>query len=105
MRSKWIAMAVIAAVGVLFLSSVATAQFLLCLTEPKLKGEKTVAACAKEGAKFAFIDKSGLARIPTKEELDLTMSFNPKLAKLPAFGMEFGGQAPKIPPLMPRLEE
>jgi hypothetical protein len=104
MRSKWIAMVVMAAVGVLFLSSVATAQFLLCLTEPKLKGEKTVATCAKEGARFAFIDKSGIARIPTKEELELTMSFNPKLGQLPAFGMEFGGQAPKIPPLMPRVE-
>jgi hypothetical protein len=101
MRSKWIAMMVVAACAVLFLTSVATAQFLLCLTEPKLKGEKSVATCSKEGAKFAFIDKNGIARIPTKEEMDLTMSFNPKIGQLPAFGMEFGGQAPKIAPLPP----
>ena len=104
MRSKWLVMVVVAVCAVLFLASVAMGQFLLCLTEPKLKGEKSVAACNMEGAKFAFIDKNGIARIPTQEEMELTMQFNPKIGQLPAFGMEYGGQAPKIPPLMPRVE-
>ena len=61
MRSKWIAMVVAAVCIVLFLTSVAMAQFLLCISEPKLKGEKTVAACNKEGDRFAFIGKDGIA--------------------------------------------
>jgi hypothetical protein len=98
-------MVVVALCMVLFLTSVVMAQFLLCLSEPKLKGEKTVATCSKEGSKFAFVDKSGLVHVLTQDELDLTMSFSPKIGQLPAFGMEYGGQAPKIAPLMPRLEE
>lgn len=101
MRCKWIAMVVVAVCAVLFLASVAMAQFLLCLSEPKLKGEKTVAACNKEGDRFAIIGKDGIARVMTKEEMDLTFTFNPKIGQLPAFGMEYGGQAPKIPPLPP----
>ena len=61
MRSKWIAMVVAAVCIVLFLTSVAMAQFLLCISEPKLKGEKTVAACNAAGSKFAFIPPSGIA--------------------------------------------
>ena len=101
MRSKWIAMVLVTVCAVLFLASVASAQFLLCLSEPGLKGEKTVAACNAEGQKFAFIGKDGIARILTKEELDLTFAFNPKIGQMPAFGMQYGGQAPKIPPLPP----
>ena len=101
MRSKWIAMVVVTVCAVLFLASVAMAQFLLCLSEPKLKGEKTVAACNAEGDKFAFIGKDGIARIMTKEEMDLTFSFNPKIGEMKAFGMEYGGQSSKIPPLPP----
>jgi hypothetical protein len=105
MRSKWIAMVVVAVCAVLFLASVATAQFLLCVSEPKLKGGKTVAACNKEGDRFAFIGKDGIARIMTQEEMNLTFAFNPKIGKMKAFGMEYGGQAEKIPPLPPSAEE
>jgi hypothetical protein len=99
MRSKWVVMLVVAATAVLFLASTAMGQFLLCLSEPGLKGEKNVKTCSAAGAKFAFVDKNGLVRIPTKEEMDLTMAFNPKIGQLPAFGMQYGGEAPKIPPM------
>ena len=101
MRSKWVTRLVVAVFAVLLVASAASAQFLLCISEPKLKGEKTIAACNKEGDKFAFVSKSGLVFIPTQEELNLTMAFSPSIGKLPAFGMEYGGQAPKIPPLPP----
>ena len=101
MRSKWVARLMVAVFAVLLVASAASAQFLLCLSEPKLKGEKTIAACNKEGDRFAFVSKSGLVFIPSKEELDLTMAFSPNIGKLPAYGMEYGGQAPKIPPLPP----
>ncbi len=100
MRSKWIAMVLVVVCTVLFVASVAMAQFLLCLSEPQLKGEKSVGVCNKEGQRFAFVDKSGIVRIPTKEELDMTFAFRPKLGELPAFGIGVPG-APKIPPLPP----
>jgi hypothetical protein len=98
MRSRWMMMIGVAVCTVLFLTSVAMAQFLLCVSEPSLKGEKTVKACNTQGAKFAFVGKDGIARILTKEEMELTFIFNPKIGQLPAYGLEYGGQA-KIPPL------
>ena len=100
MRSKWIGMVVVAVCSVFFFTSVAMAQFLLCVSEPNLKGEKTIAACSKEGAKFAFIGKDGIARIMTPEEMELTFQFNPKIGKMKAYSLQYGGQAEKIPPLM-----
>ncbi len=100
MRSKWIAMVLVVVCTVLFVASVAMAQFLLCLSKPTMKGEKSVAACNAEGDKFAFVDKNGIVRIPTKEELDLTFAFRPKIGELPAFGIGVPG-APKIPPMPP----
>ncbi len=101
MRSKWVTMLVAAVAAVLLVASTASAQFLLCLSEPRLKGEKTVAVCNTEGERFAFVSKNGLVFIPTQEELKLTFMFSPKIGELPAFGMEYGGAAPKIPPLPP----
>jgi hypothetical protein len=101
MRSKWVTMLVVAVLAVLLVASAASAQFLLCISEPKLKGEKTIAACNKEGDRFAFVSKSGLVFIPTQEELNLTMAFRPKIGSLPAYGMQYGGQASRIPPLPP----
>ncbi len=105
MRSKWLTMVVVAVCAVLFLASVAMAQFLLCVSEPKLKGEKTVAACNKEGDRFAFIGKDGIARIMTQDEMNLTFSFNPKRGKMKAYGLEYGGQADKSPPMPISAEE
>ena len=101
MRSKWVTMLMAAVAAVLLVASAASAQFLLCLSEPRLRGEKTIAACNTEGDRFAFVSKSGLVFIPTQEELKLTFMFNPKIGKLPAYGMQHGGEAPKIPPLPP----
>ena len=101
MRSKWVTMLVAAVFAVLLVASVASAQFLLCISKPEMKGEKTIAACNAEGDKFAFVSKSGLVFIPTKEEMDLTMAFRPKIGSLPAFSLKYGGQATPIPPLPP----
>jgi hypothetical protein len=48
------------------------------------------------------MDKNGLVRILSKEELTLSLAFNPKIAQMPAFSVKYGGQAAKIPP-MPRI--
>ena len=101
MRRKWVMMLVAAVTAILLVASAASAQFLLCVSEPKLKGEKTIAACNAEGDRFAFVNKSGLVFVPTQEELKLTFMFNPKIGNLPAYGMQYGGRAPKIPPLPP----
>ena len=105
MRSKWIGMVVVVLCAVFFLTSVAMAQFLLCVSEPNLKGEKTIGACTKEGEKFAFIGKDGIARIMTPEEMNLTFSFRPKIANMKAYSLQYGGQADKIPPMPPSAEE
>lgn len=104
MWSKWLVKLAVAAGVVLILASGAMAQMLLCISAPEEKGEKTVAACSAAGEKFAFVDKSGLVRIITPDELRLTMAFNPNIGKMQAFGLKYGGRAEKIRPLMPRVE-
>jgi len=104
MRSKWLVLAVVTAWVVMLLVSGAMAQFLLCVSTPERKGEKTVAACSAAGDKFAYVDKNGLVRILTPEELQLTMAFNPDIGKMKAFGMKYPGPVEKIRPMMPRVE-
>jgi hypothetical protein len=104
MRSKWIVLLLVAACAVMFLASGAMAQKLLCVSAPTMKGEKTVAACGAAGDKFAYVDKNGLVRILSKEELDMTLAFNPNIAKMKAFGITQAGAAPAIAPMAPRLE-
>jgi hypothetical protein len=99
MRSKWIAMAVVAVCAVLLLASVAMAQKLLCVSEPEMKGQKNIAACSAAGDTFAYMDKHGLVRVLSKEELELSLAFNPKIGQLPAFSVKYGGQAGRIPPM------
>jgi hypothetical protein len=102
MRSKLITVVVVAVCAVLLLAPVAMAQKLLCVSAPEMKGQKTIAACNAAGDTFAYVDKSGLVRVLTKEELDLTMAFNPNIGKMQAFSIKYGGQAAKISP-MPRI--
>jgi hypothetical protein len=104
MRSKWIVLLVVAACAVMFVASGALAQKLLCVSAPQMKGDKTVSACSAAGDKFAYVDKNGLVRILSKEELDITLAFNPNIAKMKAFGIQQAGEAPKITPLPPRVE-
>jgi|UniRef100_A0A7V6A2V7 hypothetical protein len=102
MRSKWIAVVVVMIGAVLLLAPVAMAQKLLCVSEKEMRGQKTIAACNAAGDTFAYMDKNGLVRILSKEELTLSLAFNPKIAQMPAFSVKYGGQAAKIPP-MPRI--
>jgi hypothetical protein len=97
MRSKWITVMVVAVCAVLLLAPVAMAQKLLCVSAPEEQGKKTISACSAAGDTFAYMDKSGLVRILSKEELDLSMAFNPNIGSLPAFSVKYGGKAAKIP--------
>ena len=78
---------------------VAVAQKLLCVSSPEMHGQKNVAACSAAGDTFAYMDRSGVVRILSKEELKLSLAFNPKIAAMPAFSVKYGGQAKKIPPM------
>jgi hypothetical protein len=97
MRSKLITVVVVAVCAVLLLASVAMAQKLLCVSEPEMKGQKTISACSAAGDTFAYMDKHGLVRILSKEELELSLAFNPHIGSLPAFSVKYGGQATRIP--------
>jgi hypothetical protein len=97
MRSKLIMMVVVAVCAVLLLASVAMAQKLLCVSAPEMKGQKNIAACSAAVDTFAYMDKHGLVRILSKEELELSLAFNPKIGSLPAFSVKYGGQAANIP--------
>jgi hypothetical protein len=99
MRSKWITVVVVAVCAVMLLAPVAMAQKLLCVSEPEMHGQKTVAACGAAGDTFAYMDKNGLVRILSPEELKLSMNFNPKIAQMPAFSVKYGGQAARIAPM------
>jgi hypothetical protein len=97
MRSKWITVVVVAVCAILLLAPVAMAQKLLCVSEPEMHGQKTVSACNAAGDTFAYMDKNGVVRILSKEELTLSLAFNPKIAQMPAFSLKYGGQASRIP--------
>jgi hypothetical protein len=99
MRSKWIMVVVVAVCAVMLLASVAMAQKLLCVSSPEMKGEKNIAACSAAGDTFAYMDKHGLVRILSKEELQLSLAFNPNIGSMPAFSVKYGGQATRIPPM------
>jgi hypothetical protein len=97
MRSKLITVVVVAVCAVLLLAPVAMAQKLLCVSAPEMKGQKNIAACSAAGDTFAYMDKNGLVRILSKEELDLSLAFNPKIGSMPAFSVKYGGEAARIP--------
>jgi hypothetical protein len=101
MRSKLITVMVVAVCSVLLLAPVAMAQKLLCVSAPEHKGEKNIAACSAVGDTFAYLDKSGVVRVLSKDELKLSLDFNPKIAAMPAFSLKYGGQATKIRPMPP----
>jgi hypothetical protein len=96
MRSKWMVV-VVAVCAVFLLASVAMAQKLLCVSKPEMKGEKSVAACSAAGDTFAYMDKNGLVRVLSPDELQLSLAFNSKLAQMPAFSTKYAGKAPIIP--------
>jgi hypothetical protein len=102
MRPKLFMILVLAVCAVMLLASVAMAQKLLCVSEPEMKGEENVAACSAAGNTFAYVDKNGVVRILNKEELALSLAFNPKLGSMPAFSVKYGSQAARIAP-MPQI--
>ncbi|HZE21908.1 MAG TPA: hypothetical protein VE082_07640, partial [Desulfobaccales bacterium] len=83
----------------MFLVTSASAEILLCVSNKNLKGQETVSACVAKGDRFAVVDKYGLVRILTPEEIALTKSLNPKIFETRAFGFKYMKMAPKLPPM------
>lgn len=57
----------------------ASAEVLLSISSKNLKGQQTVGSCLAKGDRGAGVDKSGLVRIFTPEEIELTKRLNPKV--------------------------
>jgi hypothetical protein len=89
----------------LLMATVAAADLLICVSEQELKGKETVGQCAAKGDQFAYVDKNGVVRILTPEELALTRKINPKLFEQPAYGMRYYQEKHKLPPLPVSPEE
>ena len=105
MRSKWVIIVATTLGSLLFWAAMAMAQLLIVLNEPKMNGKETVSQCVNEGDKFAFAYPNGIVRVLSTEEMHLTMNFNPRIAQMKAFGLEYAGQGEKIPPLPRSAEE
>ena len=71
-------------------------QAAVCV-KPGMKGRHNVAAWGTAGDAFAYMDKNGLVRILSKEELDLSMAFNPRLGQMPAYSEKYADRTPIIP--------
>jgi hypothetical protein len=85
------------------LASVASAQLLIYMGNPKLRGEHKGGPCAQTmGYKFAFIYPNGITRILSNEDRQLTLAFRLKLSNMRSCDIENAGQAARIPPL-PRI--
>lgn len=102
MRSKLVVGFILVVVATMFIASGAMAAKLLCVTNKELKGDDTVQSCLAKGERFAVVDDYGLVRILSKEEVELTLAFNPKALQTRAFGFKYEKEAPKIAP-MPRI--
>jgi hypothetical protein len=98
MRAKLTVLVIILGLA-LMLATSASAQKLLCVSKQNLKGEQTVNSCLAQGDRFAVVDKYGLVRILTPEEVALTKALNPKVFQTRAFGMKYIRLAPPLPPL------
>jgi hypothetical protein len=83
----------------LMLATTASAQKLLCISKQNLKGQQTVDSCLAQGNRFAVVDKYGLVRVLTPEEVALSKAINPKVFQTRAFGMKYIRLAPPLPPL------
>ncbi len=88
----------LALVLALLLVTSAPAEILLCISNKQLKGEQTVDSCLAKGERFAVVDKYGLVKILTPEEVALTRALNPKVFQTRAFGFEYRSLAPQLPP-------
>lgn len=92
MRSKFM-LALALAAGLGLAAAPALAGKLLCITKKDLRGESTVAQCLAKGERFAVVDKDGLVRILTPEEVELSKAFNPNVFNKRAYGMRYHKEA------------
>ena len=98
MRAKVTVLMITIGLALMFATS-ASAQKLLCVSKQSLKGQQTVDSCLTQGDRFAVVDKYGLVRILTPEEIALSKALNPKVFQTRAFGMKYIQLAPPLPPL------
>ena len=99
MKLKAILVLVLASLLLAAASATQAQEKLLCVSQQALKGEETVGSCLAKGERFAVVDRYGLVRILTPEEVELTKAFNPKVFETRAFGVKYFREAPVIPPL------
>ena len=105
MKTKWMAIILVALVTVVFSLSGAYAAKLLCVSNQDLKGETTVGQCLDQGMEFAIMDAQGFVHILTPREVELTKKLNPNAFKTKAFGVKYFKLAPEIPamPVSPEV--
>ncbi len=101
MRSK-LMVALVVALAVGFLSGIASADKLICISNKNLKGEMTVGECLAKGDKFAVVDKQGVPQVLDKESLEIFKSLNPNAMNLKAYGIGNIKEAPEVPSLQDR---
>lgn len=88
------------ALGLAFLlTTSASAQKLLCISQKNLKGQQTVASCVANGDRFAVVDQYGLVRILSPEEIALSKALNPQVFQTRAYSVKYIRLAPKLPPM------
>ena len=100
MRFK-LTMALVLAVAVGLLAGTAFADKLICITSPGMGGETTVGQCLAKGEKFAVVDKTGIPRELSDNEVNLLKKTNPGVLDMKAFGIERMKDAPTIKDIMP----
>jgi hypothetical protein len=89
-------MAVVFAVAFGLLAGTAFADKLICITAPGMGGETTVGQCLAKGEKFAVVDKTGIPRELSDNEVELLKKTNPNVLNMKAFGVERMKEAPEI---------
>lgn len=99
MKTRLIISLMLAVLALVFCSSGALAEKLICISKEELKGQETVKDCMARGEKFAIVDEHGAVRILTKEEIDVMKKINPKAFDMPAYGIMYEKEAPAMPKL------
>jgi hypothetical protein len=100
MRMKFMA-GLLALMMCLLVASSAFADKLVCISNPKLRGEMNVNNCLLKGEKFAVVNKYGEVHIISPEEAQVMKRLNPKIFEEKAYGIIYLREAPEIPPLPP----
>ena len=79
-----------------FMATAALADKLVCISG-NTRGEMTIAQCLAEGHACAVIDRSGVPRILSRDELEVFKKLNPGALTMKAYSIPYLKEAPEIP--------